>query len=186
MAGTVMKKVIDSLCVAVLLGTLAGCSAPQPPVVEPDPEPAPGITPPPTAEPTPELTVEPAPVDLPAVVAARPHSDQLKAALADISSSARARTNPFSGKAGEEGAADYLQLCAPCHGETGGGGGPASVALGGRATNLLISAEGEALTDGERFVLVEKGIPGTNMQGFRLARSEAQIWKILAHIDGLR
>jgi len=152
------------------------------PEANPAPVPAPDATP----EPTPDVTIEDASDEVVAVVAARPQSDALKAVLADLTAAQRARTNPFDGKPGEAGQADYTLLCAPCHGATGEGGGPASVALGGTATNLLQSAVGESLTDGERFAVVKGGVSGTHMQDFAAARSDNQLWKILAHISSLR
>jgi len=110
----------------------------------------------------------------------------MKAIIEGLSETERARTNPFAGQAGESGPADYALLCAGCHGTEAKGGGPASVALGGTATNLLVSAAGESITEGERFALVKGGIPGTEMQGYGFARSDAQIWKILAYVDSLR
>jgi mono/diheme cytochrome c family protein len=106
--------------------------------------------------------------------------------LAAVSKRDRARANPFAGRPGEAGKADYDLLCAACHGATAQGEGAASVLLGGTATNLLAALEGESLSEGESFVVVKKGIPGTHMQSFGAARSDAQLWKILAHIDSLR
>ncbi len=177
------------LLLGVLLG---GCSGevdtvPQaPPTPEPVAETTPTPTPEATPDPTPEVIIEDAPEDLVATVAARPQSDAVKAIIGGLSETARNRSNPFAGQAGESGPADYALLCAGCHGTEARGGGPASVALGGTATNLLLSVSGESLSEGERFALIKGGIPGTHMQGFGAARSDAQIWKILAHVSSLR
>ncbi len=177
----------------LLLGVLlVGCSGdvetvPQPPPApEPVAEATPAPTPEPTPAPTPEIIIEDAPEDLTSTVAARPQSDAMKAVIGGLSETVRARSNPFAGQAGESGPADYALLCAGCHGTDAQGGGPASVVLGGTATNLLLSASGESLSEGERFALVKGGIPGTHMQGFGTARSDAQIWKILAYVGSMR
>jgi mono/diheme cytochrome c family protein len=152
------------------------------PVRVPLPDPVADATP----ELAPEVSAEDTPGTLVAVVAARPHSDALKAALADVTATQRARTNPFAGRPGEAGQADYTLLCASCHGATGQGGGEASVALGGTATNLLQSVAGESLSEGERFAVIKHGVGGTHMQDFGAARSDNQLWKILAYISSLR
>lgn len=173
----------------LLSGLLIGCSGdgtttpPPPPAPELVPQATPAPAPEATPEPTTEVVIEDTPTDL---VVARPHSDALKTVVEGLSEAARSRSNPFTGQSGESGQADYALLCAGCHGAEAQGDGPASVALGGTATNLLLSVDGESLREGERFALVKAGIPGTNMQGFGAARSDAQIWKILAYVSSLR
>ena len=116
----------------------------------------------------------------------RPYSAELRAARAALSESQRARTNPYAGTDPSPGKADYDLLCASCHGAGAKGGGDASIALGGLATNLLETADPSPLTEGETMELVRRGIPGTMMQGFAAARSDAQLWRILHYIDSLR
>jgi len=192
MVGIIGKTDARALARTLALLGVLGCggggeAVPQaPPSIEPVVEATPAPTPEPEPKPAPEVLIEDAPEELTAVVAARPQSEALRAAVAGITKAERNRANPFKGKASEAGKIDYDLLCATCHGATAKGGGPASVMLGGTATNLLESAEGESLSDGERFMLTRDGIAGTHMQPFGLARSDAQLWKIQAHIDSLR
>jgi len=177
------------LLLSVLVAACSGeveTALQAPPTSAPVAEASPAAAPEPTPEPTPEVITEDAPTDLPATVAARPQSDAMKAVIGGLTEAARSRRNPFTGQAEDSGAADYALLCSSCHGSKAQGGGPASVVLGGTATNLLLSVSGESLSDGERFGLVKGGIPGTHMQGFGTARSDAQLWKILAYVDSLR
>lgn len=119
-------------------------------------------------------------------VGPRPYSAELTAARATLSESQKARTNPFAGTDPSVGKDDYDLLCASCHGAGANGGGDASIALGGLANNLLATTDPSPLTEGESMELVRRGIPGTMMQGFAAARSDAQLWRILHYIDSLR
>ena len=161
-------------------------SAPAPEAVNVTEEPTSEPSPEPTPEPSPAPPVEEVPEGLPEAAPSQPHSDALKAALSALSEAEKNRPNPFSSGQNGKGGEDYLELCAPCHGEAGRGDGPAAVALGNTPTNLVAVDEGNTLRPGEQFAVVENGIPGTHMQAFGMARSEAQIWQILAHIDSLR
>jgi len=161
-------------------------SAPAPEAVEVAAEVPSEPSPEPTPEPTPAPPVEEVPEDLPETAPVQPRSDALKATLSSLSEAEKTRPNPFSNDQSGKGAEDYLELCAPCHGEAGRGDGPAAVALGNTPTNLVAVDEDNTLRPGEQFAIVENGIPGTHMQAFGMARSEAQIWQILAHIDSLR
>ncbi len=128
-----------------------------------------------TAEPPASLGTEP-----------RPYSAELTAARSALTESQKARTNPLAGTDPSAGKADYDLLCANCHGAGANGGGDASIALRDLATNLLVTADPSPLTEGERMELVRRGIPGTMMQGFAAARSDAQLWRILHYVDSLR
>ena len=145
----------------------------------------------PAAVPAPEPVASDSPADTPEPSASvgpgpRPYSVELSAARAALSASQKARTNPYAGTDPSPGKADYDLLCASCHGAGARGGGDASIALGGLANNLLETADPSPLTEGETMELVRRGIPGTMMQGFAAARSDAQLWRILHYIDSLR
>jgi mono/diheme cytochrome c family protein len=188
------KRFLSAILATVAASSLSlmiacGNSEPPPPVpetvnvvAEANPESTPETSPAPTAP----APMEEVPEGLPEKVAVQGHSDALKAFLSSLSTAERERPNPYSSDQNGNGAKDYLELCAPCHGETGRGDGPAAAALNGAPTNLVPSSEGASLRPGELFSVVQNGIPGTHMQGFGMARSEAQIWQILAHIDSFR
>lgn len=89
------------------------------------------------------------------------------------------------------GRALFQQLCAACHGEGGGGDGPASGALRDEDDRPIRPADlrlprrsGDHPEDACRTILT--GITGTPMPGFAEALGAAQVWQVVAWLTELR
>ncbi len=100
-------------------------------------------------------------------------------------SGAAAKKNPFAGKAdaAASGKQLYTTTCAPCHGTTGRGDGPAAVALNPRPANYTTSAI-SAESDGSLFWKLSEGRGA--MVPFKSALSEKQRWELITYIRTLQ
>ena len=79
-----------------------------------------------------------------------------------------------------DGAKVYAERCSGCHGDTGGGDGPAAAALVPRPKNF--HELGEKSVD-ELRAIVKKGKPGTMMQPFDGVLSDAEIDAVVRHVQ---
>ena len=86
---------------------------------------------------------------------------------------------------GELARQEFEATCAPCHGLDGGGSGPAAEAMGLTLADLSDPARCRETTDAERFSILRVGIPGTAMQAFGAALSDAEVWELVAHLGTL-
>ena len=79
-----------------------------------------------------------------------------------------------------DGAKLYAERCSGCHGDTGGGDGPAAAALVPRPKNF--HELGPKSAD-ELRAIVKKGKPGTMMQPFDGVLSDAEIDAVVRHVQ---
>ena len=78
-----------------------------------------------------------------------------------------------------DGAKLYAERCSGCHGDTGGGDGPAAAALVPRPKNFH-ELRGKSLD--EVRAIVKKGKPGTMMPPFDGVLSDAEIDAVTRHV----
>lgn len=93
------------------------------------------------------------------------------------------------------GLALYALWCAPCHGRTGAGDGPAAAQLWPRPRDFSLglfkfrsTGSGELPTDGDLFRSIARGVPGTSMPAWGEGRrplSDAEIWQLVAAVKSL-
>lgn len=84
----------------------------------------------------------------------------------------------------------FTQACAPCHGETGRGDGPAAAALTDSEGGAVHPADltgvlGSGPEPGDTFRTIATGITGTPMAGFRDALNDEDIWAVVAYLKTL-
>ncbi len=75
--------------------------------------------------------------------------------------------------------------CAPCHGETGKGDGPIGLTLNPRPADLTLHAIPGVHTDGQLFLWISDGFPGSVMPKFRTVFSETERWHLVNYIRTL-
>jgi mono/diheme cytochrome c family protein len=94
------------------------------------------------------------------------------------------KTNPLGADAATAGAEVFKNNCTACHGERGGGDGPAGAALNPRPRNLpeLASTVG----DDYLFWRISTGKAGTSMVGWKGILTDEQIWQVVAFIRTLK
>jgi mono/diheme cytochrome c family protein len=99
--------------------------------------------------------------------------------------SASAKKNPFAGNAGAaaEGKKIFMMTCAPCHGTSGRGDGPAAVALNPKPANYTTKAI-SAESDGALFWKLSEGRGA--MVPFKSTYSEKQRWELITYIRTLQ
>ena len=85
----------------------------------------------------------------------------------------------------QQGAALFSAQCAPCHGETGRGDGPAAAGLDGPPADLT-AAHVDDHTDGDIFWWLTYGMAGTAMPGFEHALSDTERWQLIRFVRSLR
>ena len=73
------------------------------------------------------------------------------------------------------GARIYAERCSGCHGDGGGGDGPAAAALLPRPRNFRDAAFWQGRTAEQVRAVVKKGKPGTMMPGFEGVLTDAEI-----------
>ncbi|MCS7235625.1 MAG: cytochrome c [Armatimonadota bacterium] len=74
----------------------------------------------------------------------------------------------------------YQVHCAACHGQHGSGDGPAAAALAARPPDLRLHVPMHA--DGQLFMWVSEGIPGTLMPGFWERLTEEERWHVVNYL----
>ena len=83
------------------------------------------------------------------------------------------------------GAALFGTHCAPCHGPTGRGDGPAAAALDGSPADLTADHVDDH-TDGDIFWWLTHGMAGTAMPGFEGTLSDSERWQLIRFVRSLR
>ncbi len=177
-----------NLLACCVLAALVACGGDDP-VPETPTEEAPAEEAPAEEAPAEEAPAEEAPAEeAPAEDGNGELPEALSTYLDTFSAEERAASNPLSGDAGAlaTGKEEFESTCFPCHGKTGKGDGPAAQAMKIVPADMSDPARGALVTDGERFLIMKHGIPGTAMQPFGAALSDNQIWTILAHVEALR
>lgn len=107
-----------------------------------------------------------------------------EATLAPVPAEYAGLTNPLGAEAAEDGAKVFKTNCAPCHGASGHGDGPAGAALDPAPQNLaeLQTRAG----DDYLFWRINAGKPGTSMVAWHGILSDEEIWKVVAFIRTLK
>ncbi len=77
------------------------------------------------------------------------------------------------------GARIYAERCSGCHGDAGGGDGPAAAALLPKPRNFHDAAFWQSRTVDQVRTVVRKGKPGTMMPGFEGVLTEAEIGAVV-------
>jgi mono/diheme cytochrome c family protein len=157
----------------LLATVLAGCPAPS--------APTPSATPTAVATPPPTPTPSPTPKPTPEVVAAS-RSQALTAWIAALDAGRRDAANPVAGDNGriEEGARDFARVCASCHGDGAAGDGPFAERL--ERPPLDLTDPRNAQPPGVWYALLDGGLEGVK-QSYRYARSEEQLWALVAWLQ---
>ena len=76
----------------------------------------------------------------------------------------------------------YAANCALCHGASGKGDGPAGVSLSPRPGDFTQHMVPGKHTDGQAFLWVKNGFPGTAMPAWGQRLSDEQIWQLVTYI----
>lgn len=71
--------------------------------------------------------------------------------------------------------------CVNCHGQNGGGDGPASASLDPSPRNFQHHGFWRHRTEGEIFWVIKHGSPGTSMIGFGDQLTDEEIWTIIQY-----
>ena len=85
----------------------------------------------------------------------------------------------------QNGARLYAQNCATCHGDSGGGDGPAGVGLEPRPTNFLDPELMDHSSAYQSYNVVQFGVEGTGMRAFT-EFSESELWDLAFYVKSLR
>ena len=80
----------------------------------------------------------------------------------------------------------YESRCAPCHGDRGGGDGPAAAALEPKPRNFLAPEFWQGRTTTQLRLVVKSGKPGTLMAPFEGVLSDAEIDDVVAYVETFR
>jgi mono/diheme cytochrome c family protein len=84
------------------------------------------------------------------------------------------------------GQAIYETRCSPCHGNEGGGDGPAAAAIDPRPRNFRDSGFWRGRTPEQLRLVVKQGKPGTLMAPFEGVLSDAEIDDVVAYVQHFR
>ena len=85
-----------------------------------------------------------------------------------------------------DGKAVYEIRCAPCHGSTGTGDGPAAAALEPKPRNFRDPSFWRARTRTSLRLTVEQGRPGTMMSPFKGVLTDAEIDGVVRYVESFR
>src|SRR5215213_1806469 len=76
----------------------------------------------------------------------------------------------------------YQANCATCHGASGWGDGPASAGLNPRPADFSEHMIPGKHTDGQTYLWINDGYPGTAMPAWRGRLSETEIWQLVSYL----
>ena len=88
--------------------------------------------------------------------------------------------------ADDDGKATYEIRCAPCHGSTGTGDGPAAAALVPKPRNFRDASFWRGRTRTSLRLTVEQGRPGTLMSPFKGVLTDAEIDGVVRYVESFR
>jgi mono/diheme cytochrome c family protein len=80
----------------------------------------------------------------------------------------------------------YEVRCSPCHGTSGGGDGPAAVAIVPKPRNFRDPSFWNGRTTQQLRLTVKQGRPGTLMAPFDGVLSDAEIDDVVAYVESFR
>ncbi len=80
----------------------------------------------------------------------------------------------------------FTKICASCHGDSGKGDGPASVALEQKPADFTDPEHSKYYSDQGRIHIIKKGIQGTPMVGWESTLSEKEIQSVYTYVRSLR
>ncbi len=84
------------------------------------------------------------------------------------------------------GKVTYETRCAPCHGSSGAGDGPAAAAITPKPRNFLDADFWKGRTAMQLRLTVKQGRPGTLMAPFEGVLSDAEIDEVVAYVETFR
>jgi high-affinity iron transporter len=93
---------------------------------------------------------------------------------------------PALGADAVDGKAVYEIRCAPCHGDSGEGNGPAAAALEPKPRNFRDAAFWRGRSRTSLKLVVEQGRPGTMMAPFKGVLSDAEIDGVVRYVESFR
>jgi mono/diheme cytochrome c family protein/Tol biopolymer transport system component len=76
----------------------------------------------------------------------------------------------------------YLANCAPCHGATGKGDGPAGIGLNPRPGDFTQHMTPGKHTDGQIFLWIKNGYPNSAMPAWATRLTDEQIWQLVGYL----
>lgn len=88
--------------------------------------------------------------------------------------------------AADDGKAVYEIRCAPCHGSTGTGDGPAAAALVPKPRNFRDPSFWRGRSRASLRLTIEQGRPGTMMSPFKGVLSDAEIDDVVHYVESFR
>jgi mono/diheme cytochrome c family protein len=80
----------------------------------------------------------------------------------------------------------FVERCAPCHGDAGGGDGPAAAAITPPPRNFRDPIFWRGRTEQQLRVVVRNGKPGTMMAPFQGVLTDAEIDGVVAYLQSFR
>jgi mono/diheme cytochrome c family protein len=79
----------------------------------------------------------------------------------------------------------YVANCVVCHGASGRGDGPAAIGLRPQPADFTQHMIPGKHTDGQVFLWIKNGFPGTAMPAWNSRLSDEQIWQVVTHLRTL-
>ncbi len=76
----------------------------------------------------------------------------------------------------------YQANCVTCHGANGGGDGPTAAGLNPRPSDFSLHMPPGKHTDGQVFLWIKDGFPGTAMPAWGARLSDEQIWQLVNYL----
>ena len=111
------------------------------------------------------------------------------AALSPIANAAKAKPAKSMLGNAAQGSVSFKQYCTGCHGDTGGGDGPAAVALTPKPRNLQDSRYMSKVDDATILKVISEGGPAVGksplMAAWKSSLTEAQLKDVAAYVRSL-
>ena len=80
----------------------------------------------------------------------------------------------------------FTTTCAPCHGMEGKGDGAAAAALDPKPADFTDDSHSRYYSDAGRLYIIQNGVEGTGMVGWKAALSEEQLMNVYLYVRSLR